>query len=280
MPTEKTSSKTKAKKKKKPPKQRDIDKISARVRRKIKRASDQPQNQNILVYGKPGVKKTRFSATAPDVLIIDVDEEGTDSVRRDSNPQTIRIYSWIELDDIYWYLQEGDHEFKSVAIDGVTGLQTLCMNFVLGEEVARDASRDPDMASRQAWGKIGKLMKTQITNFRNLPMNVIFTATERAREAEEGGDEEEIVRVYGPNVSPSVASHLEQSVGTIGRMVKREVIIKSKKKKTTRREVRSRLLLGDSERYISKDRNGVFGEYIDAPDFTEMLALIYGTKEA
>jgi hypothetical protein len=245
------------------------------VRKRIHKASEFPHNQNILVYGKPGVKKTRFCATAPDVIIIDVDEEGTDSIRRDLDSDVIRVYSWMEVDDIYWFLQEGAHSYKSVAMDGVTGMQTLCMNFVLGEAAARDASRDPDMASRQSWGKIGKLMKTQITNYRNLPMNVLFTATERAREADDSSEDEEIVRVFGPNVSPSVASHLEQSVGTIGRMVKREVVVRSAKTKKTRREVRSRLLLGDSERYISKDRNGLFGEFIDAPDFTEMLRAIY-----
>jgi hypothetical protein len=58
-------------------------------------------------------------------------------------------------------------------------------------------------------------------------------------------------------------------------LVKREVVVKNKRRNTTRREVRSRLMLADSPRYISKDRNGVFGGYIDAPDFTEMLALIY-----
>jgi hypothetical protein len=121
-------------------------------------------------------------------------------------------------------------------------------------------------------------MKTMITNYRNLPLNVLFTATERARESGEGGEEEEIVMVYGPNCSPSVASHLEASVGTIGRMIKREVVVKNKEKKTTRREIRRRLMVGDSERYISKDRNGVFGGFIDAPDFTDMLTQIY--KEA
>lgn len=285
MPTEKTSSKTEEPKKKKKKssesteRMRDIESISRRVKKRIHKASEYPHNQNVLVYGRPGAKKTRFCASAPKVLIIDVDEEGTDSVRRDMDPDVIRIYTWGEINDIYWYLQEGDHSYESVAIDGVTGLQTLCMNFVLGEDAARDASRDPDMASRQAWGKIGKLMKTQITNYVHLPMNTVLTATERSREAEEGSDDEDVIKVWGPNCSPSVASHLEQAVGTIGRLVKREVVIRNKKKNTVRREVRSRLLVGDSEHYVSKDRNGVFGEFIDAPDFTEMLAMIY-TKEA
>ena len=46
-----------------------------------------------------------------------------------------------------------------------------------------------------------------------------------------------------------------------------------------RRETRTRLMIGDSEKYISKDRNHVFGEYIDGPDLTAMIELIYKDKE-
>ena len=261
---------------------RDIEQLKSRVQSRIMRASEYDHNQNVLVYGRPGAKKTRFCATAPEVLIIDINEEGTDSVRRDIDPQVIRVYDWESFADIYWYAHEGDHPFKSFAIDGVTGLQGLCMSYVLGERFSMDSSRDPDMPSRQAWGKVGKIMRDQITNWRNLPYNVIFTATERAREIEEegmGDDDGEISRQIGPNVSPSIGSHLEQAVGTIGRMVKREVVVRNKRKNSTRREVRSRLMVGDSPRYISKDRNGVFGEYVDAPDFAEMLEKIYNHKE-
>jgi len=261
----------------------DIESIKTRVQARIKHASEYDQNQNVLIYGRPGAKKTRFCASAPSPLIIDINEEGTDSVRRDIDPMVIRVYDWESFLDIYWYAHEGDHSFDTFAIDGITGLQGLCMSYVLGERFTMDPSRDPDMPSRQAWGKVGKIMRDQITNWRNLPYNIIFTATERAREVDEegSGDEDaEVVRQVGPNVSPSVASHLEQAVGTIGRLVKREVIVKNKRRGTTRREVRSRLMLADSPRYISKDRNGVFGAYIDAPDFTEMLEKIYNHKEA
>jgi len=39
-------------------------------------------------------------------------------------------------------------------------------------------------------------------------------------------------------------------------------------------------MIGDSERYISKDRNHVFGEFVDGPDLTAMIELIYEDKEA
>lgn len=271
--------------KKKPPRA-ELETIRGRVEKKIKRASEFDPNQNFLIYGPPDSRKTRTAATAPDVLIIDCNDLGTDSVRRDIDPRVIRIEFWSEINDVYWYLQSGDHPFKSVAIDGLTGLQTIAMNFVLGDEAARDASRDPDMPTRPAWQKIGQLMKVQITNYRNLPMNTIFTALARSRDVGEGGEEDDPVWHTGPAVSPSIAGHLEAAVGTIGYMVKREVVVKTKvevkgKKKVRRKkEVRTRMLVGPQERFTTKDRNGLFGAHIDAPDLAEMLAIIEGKKEA
>jgi len=252
----------------------DRSEVTRRVRAKIHPASELPQNQNMLVYGDSGVGKTRFASSAPKVLMIDVNDKGQDSVRRDLNPDFIQIEYWREVNDIYWFLQEGDHSYESVGIDTVSNLQNICMDFVLGDEAARDASRDPDMPSRQAWGKVGKLMRTQIINFRNLPLNTIFVAQLRAKQTGDDEDDESEI-IYGPEVSPSIEKTLKAAVGTIGYLTKREVVIRNKKTKTARKEIRRRLLLGDSERYISKDRNGVFPEHIDAPDLAEMLTLIY-----
>lgn len=252
----------------------DRSKVTARVQKRIHKASDLPQNQNILIYGDSGSGKTRLAATAPKVLMIDVNDKGHDSVRRDINPDYISVEYWQEINDIYWFLQEGDHQYKSVAIDTISNLQNVCMDFVLGDEASRDASRDPDMPARQAWGKVGKLMRTQIINYRNLPMNVIFVAQLRLKQT--GDEEDEMGEItYGPEVSPSIEKTLKAAVGTIGYLTKKEVVVKNKKKKTARREVRRRLLFGDSERYMSKDRNGVFPAHIDAPDLTDMLKLIY-----
>jgi hypothetical protein len=256
----------------------DRSNVSERVRKRIHKASELAQNQNFLVYGDSGTGKTRFAASAPKILMIDVNDKGHDSVRRDFNPDYIQVEYWREVIDIYWFLQEGDHSYESVGIDTVSNLQNICMDFVLGDEASRDASRDPDMPSRQAWGKVGKLMRTQITNYRNLPLNVIFVAQLRAKqvgdEDEEGGEV-----LYGPEVSPSIEKTLKAAVGTIGYLTKREVVIRNKKTKTARKEIRRRLLLGDSERYISKDRNGVFPEHIDAPDLADMLSQIYEGRE-
>lgn len=86
--------------------------------------------------------------------------------------------------------------------------------------------------------------------------------------------------ITGPNLSPAIAAHATAAVGTIGYLTKREVMVKFKKvvdgeeKKLKRKEIRRRLLVGPQERYITKDRNGLFGEFIDSPDLAVMLSKI------
>lgn len=252
---------------------KNASEITKRVKSKIKRASEINDPYKILVYSRPGKGKTRLMATLPNVLIIDVNDRGTRSTKRDLDPNVYLVDRLPEMDDLYWFLSEGDHSFESVAIDGVTGLQVLALKFVMNDEAIRDASRDPNMPSKQAWGKANELCKSYITNFRNLPMHVGFTALERSRDMAED-DEEESQIVISPAVSPGVANHLEAAVGTIGHLTNRRVVVgKGKAKKSV---IRTYLRVGPSERYITKDRDGLFGDVIRNPHLGKMIEQIEG----
>ena len=254
----------------------DRSEVNKRVARKIMPASERPHRFRALIYGRSGAGKTRLACTAPNPLLIDVNEEGWDSVRKEPhNPNTIEIKFWEELSEVYWFLQEGDHAFDSVILDGLTAMQDLAVKFVLGDETSRDASRDPDMMDRRLWGKVGELMKTQITNYRNLPMNVIFTATERRTVI--GDDDEEGEMFIGPALTPSAAGAAERAVAMIGYLHKRQVNVKVEGQKKRVRQVRRRWIVDDpTERYQTKDRFHL-GPYIDAPDLSVIIDRI---KEA
>src|SRR3990167_9458536 len=242
-------------------KTRNIEKIKEKVEKKIHLASEIEDPFTFLVYGRPGTGKTRLLATMPDVLLVDVNDKGTRSTKRDLDPSVIRIEFWGDLDDIYWYLASGEHSFKSVAVDGVTGMSNLALKFVMGDEASRDASRDPEMPSRAVWGKTNEIVKTQIINFRNLPMHVGFSALERSRQIGED-DEQDVQIVVGPAVSPGVLSALEPAVGTIGHLTAQEVLVKKKGGDKKEAVIRRSLLVGPSERYITKVRDGIFGRVI------------------
>lgn len=252
-----------------------IETIAAKVEKGIKRASEMDDPFRGLVYARPKIGKTRLAATLPQVLILDIGERGTKSTKRDLDPNVYRVSRLPEMDDLYWYLQAGDHPFLSWAIDGVTGLQSMSIRFVMGDEAERDASKDPHMPSKQVWGKANELVKEYITNFSNLPMHGLFTALERSRDMAEDDDEESKI-VLGPAVSPGVANHLEAAVDTIGRLTMREVVVKGKDGGKSKAVRRTTLWLGPSERYIAGERDGMFGNRVINPHLGKMIETIEG----
>lgn len=208
----------------------------------------------MLVYGQNGKGKTRLGASGPrKVLIIDCNEKGSLSIRNFEGVEVFPIEVWSDIDLAYWYLHSGNHEYDTVVIDTVTSLAALCMKFVLGDESSRDPTRDPNMPDKRHWGKVGELMKTQILQFRNLPMHVVFLAQEKRGFAE---DDDEAPEVF-PEVSPSIRTTLTAAVDIIGRVYVREVSEKQKvngKTKTVSKP-EYRMHIGPSERYVTKDRS-------------------------
>jgi hypothetical protein len=241
-----------------------------RVENKIVPAAELEDPFRILIFARSKVGKTRLASTAPDVLLLDINERGTKSVARAPNPDVLPIERWDEITDAYWYLKEGNHSYRSFAIDGLTAMQTLAMNYVLTDAVALDASRDPDMPTRPLYGKVSQLMKKQITNFRNLPMNAVFTALTRINR-DEDEDDDLAQSTIGPACTPAVAGHAEAAVDVIGYLHKREVYVRSAKTKKRRKITRTRLLIDGSERYDVGDRLHVFGDYIDSPNLADMI---------
>lgn len=222
-----------------------------RALQRVKPVGESFQDLKILVYGNNGKGKTRFGASGPrPVLLIDCNENGSLSVRNYEDVQVFQLETWTDIDLAFWLLKQGNHEYQTVVIDTVTSLAQLCMKFVLGDEQSRDPTRDPDMPDRRAWGKVGELMRTTILNFRNLPMNVVFLAQERRGFNE---DEDDSTPDVFPEVSPSVRTTLTSSVDVIGRIYVKEVSGKGEKKGSTGYEYR--LLIGPSERYLTKDRS-------------------------
>lgn len=212
----------------------------------------------VLVYGQNGTQKTRFAATAPNVLIIDINEKGTKSAR-DSGAHVFHVKKWDDVTYLLWYLRDADHDFDSVAIDNLTTLQALCMSHVLKEAGDRDPNKDPAIASKRDWGKVTELLKPLILNFRNLDMHVIFIAQERT----EGDDDEPLFHM--PDMSRGNRGIATGAVDIIGRTYQKEVRKGSKKKKKEIATWEPRMLVGPHEDFITKDRTGKLPRIVRNP---------------
>src|SRR5690606_38791081 len=115
---------------------------------------------NMLIYSEPGEGKTPLVASVVEVpemmpaLLIDCDN-GTLSARHYDTLHTIHLVKlaaqknvtpWRALELIYAWLRFGDHEYKTVILDGGTDLQMFCeMDCILvGQEKKISDGKDHD----------------------------------------------------------------------------------------------------------------------------------------
>lgn len=195
---------------------------NAIARQRISKPSAQAERKpRILVYGRNKKGKTRFGATAPNVLVIDP-EMGTDHEKK-IDPDVWRVDSWEDLDDVYKFLRLGKHDYEWVYVDGLTRIANMSLRWVMFQAEQRDLDRRPGQVGKQDYGKSGEAVKAMLYNFHNLKnMGVIFSAQERVMDAIPSGDEdedaEETAIMYVPDLPKGVRSAVNSIVDVIGRI--------------------------------------------------------------
>lgn len=252
--------------------------------------SEVERNKSFAFYGRAGSGKTTLLSTFPKpILLVDINDEGTDSVS-DLDDDDLKVWDIEEFDDIedvYWYLKENPKEFKTVGLDTVTMLQTKCIEEVVGTKLEKSnkVAGDWGTMTKQDWGKVASRMKIWITRFRNLPMNVVFLAQERTFNVSE--DEDDIGMLdpeVGPALSPSVKSHLNAAVTMIANTYIRVRYPKKKDEKgkvTTTKKIDYCLGVGPSDifaRKVRKPKKIELPDLVVDPEYDDLIAIIKGEE--
>lgn len=235
----------------------------ASVKNRIVPVSDASPYVKALLYGRNGSGKTRTAATGPKCLLIDIEEEGTKSIRSYPGVEVFPAKTWEDIVWAYWYLRSGEHDYETVVLDTLTMMQNVCMRRVLKESSDRDPARDAKLATWKEYGKVGIMVGEYLLFYRNLPMHVIFTAQERETEME--NEEGETSSLVVPDMSPKPRSVATGSVDFIGRVYKRQVRSVNKRTKKETKAWRTLMLTGPHERYLTKDQSGMLGRITANP---------------
>lgn len=193
--SKKKTSKKRATKKKAEPKVAAKPKADTRTAAEILGAvslqkMEAPPAFSCLVYGPPGIGKTQFCGTAPDLLHIDADKQGKVTLYgQDIESITPTGVSGLrEVLDLYHAgkipYESGDKMVgKSVAVDPVTEVHSWMKREVQDRE-------GHEIAYLDDWNVIQEKMMRLCTEFRDLTalgINVIFTATEQHMKDEVDG---------------------------------------------------------------------------------------------
>lgn len=227
------------------------DQSASDAAKRIHSVKDVDPYLKFCLYGRNKLGKTKFACSSNlKTLVIDCNEKGFASVRKQPNVDVYELARWEELDPIYWHLRHGKHDYKVLVIDTVTMLMSIGIKWVLKDDYDRDMSRDPLTPDRRVYLKNGEIMKDAIIKFRNLPMHVFFNAQEKVT-AEENEEGETELTVH-PELSPAPRSVLLSAVNVIGRIYAREVEVK--KGTGTVKRMERRILLGTHPKYVTGNR--------------------------
>ena len=162
-----------------------------------------------LFFGPPGSGKTTLAGTAPKAIMFDT-EGGTMSIRG-TGVDVLPIPSWSVFESAVLDLMMEKHSYESVILDSVTLLQEIA-----GVEAKlMDHILDPSKDARQSYGAIGAMVRHKLLQLNALPMNVIFTAQLREKEAV---DMEAGQYPLIPDVTPAIYKVLTAVPDVIGRL--------------------------------------------------------------
>jgi len=235
-----------------------------------------------LFYGRPGTGKTTIGATFPKpAVLLDIREKGTDSISNIKGIKVGKIEEWEEFEDMYWYLKEAQHGYKTVIVDQLTALQAVAMR-----KAFKDTGKEEgDHASKRIFGVASGLMNEWLLKYRDLvdeEINIVFIAHDRITGGgDEGSGEDEIDPMVGPRVMPSVASTIGAAVKLIGNTFIKETysIQQQGKLKKKVRQVQYGMRLGPHGYYTTKVR-APFGiaapEILVDPTYDKLMAVMRG----
>ncbi len=241
----------------------------------VKSLKSMNKHRSFVFYGRAGSGKTTLACSFPQpVLLVDINDKGTDSVEDYEIDEVAghTIDTWEDFEDLYYYLVANPKRYKTVVLDTMTQLQTLCQNYVL--EKKKKNNKDVSgwgVMTRQEWGEVAGLMKQWITSYRDLPMEVVFIAQDRVFNSDEESDAESMLAPeVGARLSPSIVSHLNAAVSVVANTFIRQKTILVKDKATGKKKEKVKkvycLRIGPDSTYITKVRKP---KAVVLPDFLE-----------
>ena len=157
-----------------------------------------------LIHGPQGAGKTTLASTiaeAGKTLFVDfTGEKGIRSFKGAkyvNNIDIARPSSITALDDLFWQLNEGKHDYEAVVIDSLTAVQKMTMRYLLGhdETAVREIKQGTAPADIRTWGQALDIMVDTATFWfgladgnRQKPMHVVMTAQTKITEDAESGN--------------------------------------------------------------------------------------------
>lgn len=236
----------------------------------------------MLIYGDPGVGKTTLAATAlnvpemSDVLILNI-EGGimsvveAEEVGLRTTPMVKDISTLKDLEEVFWYLRTGDHQFQTLVIDSYSELAKICLDAIVDHEVDTNAKRTSnDEIWLEDYGTMTKRMRRITRAIRDLPMHVILTCHAAATQDKDKNE------VIGPSLTTKLRESVIGYMDIVAYMFTRVEEVEG----ASENKIVRGILTQPYGKWIAKDRSpgGRIGVFLDNPTMPTVYERITRTK--
>jgi len=207
------------------------------------------------VFGYPGAGKTCLCCTTGESTLLISAEAGLLSIKDATNVSVIEVTTLEQIGEVFAHLAANPTEFKWVCLDSIS---EICERIL---EAELKATKDP----RKAYGEMANKSIALIKMFRDLPMNVLFTAKlDREKDDSTGA------MLYHPGApGKQVSAQLPYYVDLVLAM---RVI-------PNQEGVHERWLLSSQDgQWLAKDRSGKLDTW-EKPSLKHIAAKIRGAKK-
>jgi len=223
-------------------------------------SADSQQGHNWLIYGDPGVGKTKFGSTAPKALLIRPPTDNVESIAGTGVQEWV-VESHEDLLQVAEYVRhEGSREFDWLLWDTVTLFQELSLHSIMVDLHASKPHREIWAPDKGEFGQNMNRLSAFAREMKAAPINFIMFA-HVMRDFDRVGEVVMMPAVQGKGMAEKFCGYM----GLVGYMDTYE-----DKEEVTHRRLRT----DKHEGYYAKDSYGVFkGKVID-PTVPKMLSIV------
>jgi phage nucleotide-binding protein len=233
----------------------------------VTRVSEQELRVNMLIYGESGAGKTTLAGSSdavPEmrkVLVLDI-EGGLLSLKDHyPNVDSIRIKSWVDMQNVYNELYDGKHGYNTIVLDSLTEAQKMSMDEIMRKLIKEHEERDADVAGIREWNINIEQTRKFVRALRDLPLNTVFTALAKTDKNQRTGASKS-----KPSLSGKVADEVAGFLDIVSYLYTKEVD----------GEQTRMLLCGATQDNVAKDRTGRLEQVIQKPTMLQIWNTIKG----
>lgn len=233
----------------------------------ITKSSQKTPHLKMVVYGEPGVGKTVFCSTAPDLLFLDV-EAGLMSVS-DKEIDVCKVKNYSDIQETFKTLHETKHPYKTVALDSLTEIQKTIMDDLVKSFPEVKRAYGGQYSSQSDWGANIDITRRMLRAFRDLEMNVIFVCLSQQAKDEVTGE----ITVKPAMSGKTMAEELCAIVDVVG------YLYVTQEKQDEKIVLKRKMLVQPSGKYMAKDRSDKLPRTLENPTVPMIQNYIFNSTK-